>query len=199
MDKHAFMRACREGGTAIEDALRALDRAFFGMLYRDALRALHDAAAAREVVQETFIQAGKQCAVLPADSELAPWIRAILRRHILDRLRRAERGAVMEDSTTEEMQRRVAELSRDNVPTPVDEPRAWQLAQSFQRCWNRLEHDWPVHAAMIRWIAEDRLTQEQIAALLDRPAGATREFVSECRKRARVYFAEWYSLAFETE
>jgi hypothetical protein len=40
LDKEAFIRACREGGTAIEEALRELDRTFFTILYRDGLRTL---------------------------------------------------------------------------------------------------------------------------------------------------------------
>jgi hypothetical protein len=39
------------------------------------------------------------------------------------------------------------------------------------------------------------LNNEQIAAILGRTPGATREFVSQCRKKARVYLAEWYALA----
>jgi len=40
------------------------------------------------------------------------------------------------------------------------------------------------------------LTREEIAALLERTPGATREFISQCRKRARTYLAEWHALAF---
>jgi hypothetical protein len=46
---------------------------------------------------------------------------------------------------------------------------------------------------------EDGLTTEDIAHLLDRTPGATREFVSQCRKRARLYLADWYVLAHELD
>ena len=49
---------------------------------------------------------------------------------------------------------------------------------------------------MIAWIVEDGLTHEEIGELLGRTPGATREFISQCRKRARAHFAEWYELAF---
>ena len=49
---------------------------------------------------------------------------------------------------------------------------------------------------MIAWIGEDGLDNEAIAQLLGRTPGATREFISQCRKKARVYLAEWYQLAF---
>jgi len=38
-------------------------------------------------------------------------------------------------------------------------------------------------AGVISWIAEDGMTHEQIASLLGRTPGATREFISQCRKR----------------
>ena len=51
----------------------------------------------------------------------------------------------------------------------------------------------------MKWIVEDGLDHEQIAELLDRTSGATREFISQCRKRARVHLAQWYELAFGTD
>ena len=48
------------------------------------------------------------------------------------------------------------------------------------------------------WIVEDGLDHAQIGELLGRTPGATREFISQCRKRARLHLAEWYELAFGT-
>jgi RNA polymerase sigma-70 factor (ECF subfamily) len=56
----------------------------------------------------------------------------------------------------------------------------------------------PVHANVMVWVVEDGLRNEDIAELLGRTPGATREFVSQCRKRARLYLAEWYALARDT-
>src|SRR5262245_26025465 len=91
------MRACREGGPAIEGALRDLDRSYYAVLYRDGLRAMRDPADARDVVQDTFIKVWRRCATFHGDSELLPWIRSILRHAILDRLRAPEREVPMED------------------------------------------------------------------------------------------------------
>ena len=40
---------------------------------------------------------------------------------------------------------------------------------------------------------------EEIGELLGRTPGATREFISQCRKRARLHLIEWYELAFGGE
>jgi RNA polymerase sigma-70 factor (ECF subfamily) len=201
LDKNAFMRACREGGAAIEQALRTLDRTFYAPLFNDCLRVLHDAEEARDLVQETFIKVWRRCASFRGQSELLAWIKSILRNGALDRLRRAPREVPLEadDALSEEAERRIAELSAAHVPTPDDEARRRQLAECFARCWYRFESAAPEHAAVMTWIVEDGLSNEEISELLGRTPGATREFISQCRKRARRHFAEWYELAFEVK
>ncbi len=201
MDKDLFMRACREGGRSIEHALFALDRAFFSVLYRECVRSIRDRDAARDLVQDTFIKVWRRCATFHGESELLPWIRAIQRRAILDWLRRPRREIPMDTvggELTAEVAQRIADLSAQNIATPIDAQRRHELQRSFQRCWQRFESAAPAHAAVMTWIVEDGLTNEQIGELLGRTPGATREFVSQCRKRARRHFAEWYELAFGT-
>jgi RNA polymerase sigma-70 factor (ECF subfamily) len=195
------MRACREGGDAIEQALRALDRSFYAPLFGDCLRVLRDAEAARDLIQETFIKVWRRCASFRGQSELLPWIRSILRNGALDRLRRAPQEVPLEadDGVSTETEQRIAELSARNVPTPADEALRRQLAECFARCWDRFERAAPEHAAVMSWIVEDGLSNEEISQLLGRTPGATREFISQCRKRARRHFAEWYELAFRAE
>jgi RNA polymerase sigma-70 factor (ECF subfamily) len=198
LEKAMFMNACREGGRQIEGALRSLDRAYFGLLHRDCLRAVHDSDAARDLVQETFIKVWQRCATFRGESELLPWIRSICRHLILDRLRQPQREVPLDLETgmTPETQARVQELSMEQVPVAEDAVKQHQLAACFERCWDKFLKSSPEHALVIAWIAEDNLTHEQIAALLGRSPGATREFISQCRKRARLYLADWYALAF---
>jgi RNA polymerase sigma factor (sigma-70 family) len=198
VEKHAFMRACCEGGEAIEEALRSLDRSYHAGLYRECRRSIRDAAAARDIVQETFIKVWQRCATFKGDSELLPWIRSILRHGILDRLRRLEREVPIEkeDEWAGGSAAASIEFSARAVMTPEDEEHRRRLRECFARCWAAFENEWPAHAAVMAWIAEDGLSHEEIAALLGRTPGATREFISQCRKRARIHLAEWHELAF---
>jgi RNA polymerase sigma-70 factor, ECF subfamily len=194
------MRACREGGAAIERALQLLDRSYFAVLFRESLRGLNDPESARDLVQDTFIKVWLRCATFQGDSELLPWIKAILRHGLLDRLRKST-GEVPFDLPEDqdgEAQQRIAELSEERIPRPDSAAARAQLDDCFQRCWRRFEAASPAHAQVMTWIVEDGLTHEQIGELLGRTPGATREFVSQCRKRARLHLAEWYELAFGT-
>jgi len=194
------MRACREGGVGIERALRLLDRSYYDPLFRESVRGLRDAELARDLVQDTFIKVWMRCATFKGESELLPWIRSILRHGLLDRLRRPDREILLdsEHEQSDEMQRQIAELSAQSVPQPEDETRRAELDACFRRCWQRFESAAPAHALIIAWIVEDGLTHQEIAEMLGRTPGATREFISQCRKRARVHLSEWYELAFGT-
>ena len=192
------MRACREGGAAIEGALRQLDRTYFGALFRESLRGLGDREAARDLVQDTFIKVWLRCATFQGDSELLPWIRSILRNGLLDRLRKTADEVALDTVQDQpgETQLRIAELSEESIPQPDSEAARVQLDACFQRCWQRFEAASPSHALVMTWIVEDGLTHDEIGELLGRTPGATREFISQCRKRARLHLAEWYQLAF---
>ncbi len=192
------MSACREGGDAIEQALRALDRSFFAVLYRDCLRSLRDDDSARDLVQETFIKVWQRCASFRGDSELLPWIRSILRHAILDHVRRPEREIASD--LEEELSRLPSDPGRaaPEPASPLDAMRRRELGECFSRCWKEFQTAAPAHAAVMSWIVEDGMSNDQISALLGRSPGATREFISQCRKRARIHMAEWYALAFGT-
>ncbi len=196
LDKEAFIRACREGGAGIEAALRELDRAFFATLYRDGLRTLRDPDIARDMVQDTFIKVWRRCATFRGDSELLPWIRSILRNGTIEHLRRAAHQVPLEDheGVTAEAGLRLAELSVERCATPEQLAQQREYAAVFRRCWQRFQQEDPLHAGVMVWIVEDGLSSEDIAHLLERSPGATREFISQCRKRARVYLADWYAL-----
>jgi RNA polymerase sigma-70 factor (ECF subfamily) len=198
VEKQAFMRACREGGEAIEEALRALDRSFFALLHRDCVRVIRDPEAARDLVQETLIKVWQRCATFQGDSELLPWVRSILRNATLDRLRKPAPDLPLEgeERVSAGLERRLAALSSPGPASPEDEAHRRQLDECFRRCWKRFESAAPSHAAVMTWIVEDGLSNEEISALLGRTPGATREFVSQCRKRARLHLSEWYALAF---
>src|SRR5262245_21198366 len=176
------MRACREGGGAIEGALRTLDRSFHAMLHRECLRSVRDADLARDLVQETFIKVWQRCASFRGDSELLPWIRAILRHAILDRLRQPARELPMEAEgpMSAALEQRMIVLGEERLPPPDDALRRRQLEECFARCWKRFESAAPAHAAVMAWIVEDGLRNEEISELLGRSPGATREFVSQC-------------------
>jgi RNA polymerase sigma factor (sigma-70 family) len=198
LDRDAFMQACRDGGRALATALRLLDHHYFGPLYRESFRVLRDGDAAMDVVQETFIKVWQRCRTYRGDAEVLPWMRGILRYAILDRLRRRGRENPLASERLVELDGVGTGVVAD-TPGPEESARRAELEAVFERCWRRFEGASPTHAAVLSWVVEDGLSHEEIAALLERTPGATREFISQCRKRARLHLAEWYALALPPE
>lgn len=197
MDKNVFMLACREGGARIEVALRALDAEFATILHRECRVVVRDAYRADDLVQETLIKVWQRCATYRGDAELLGWIRSILRHAIIDFFRAARPEEPLEDEEgemTQTVAARVSELSIGSRSRPDDLVARDQGEACYRRCFARFEADFPLHATVMRWIAEDGLSNREIEDLIQRSPGATREFISQCRKKARRYFEEWYSL-----
>jgi RNA polymerase sigma factor (sigma-70 family) len=201
MDKAAFMHACREGGHAVESALRTLYRDYAAALRREGWLALRDVDSAHDLIQETLLRAWQHCAGFRGDSELFPWLRQMLRHLAIDRLRR-QRPERSIDTVAPTADPELEAALREHRGSAFDEPeRAMgerQLEAAYRRCAERFAADEPQAAEVIRWIAEDDLGAAEIAVLLRRSPGATREFISQCRKKARRYFQEWYVLAAGT-
>ncbi|MGQ3095148.1 MAG: RNA polymerase sigma factor [Roseateles sp.] len=195
MEKIDFMRACREGGDALAAALRHMLNDYGGALRREAWRCLGEAEAAADLVQQTLIKAWQACASFRGESEIYPWLKTILRRGALDLLKERPTEPLQEadGSPRAEVERALQQLQPPPAPEALLARR--QHADCWQRCAERFEREQPQAAAVLRWVVDDGLGATEIAELLGRSPGATREFISQCRKKARHYFADWYQLA----
>lgn len=198
MDKHSFIQACRQGGNALESVLRRLYRDYGRALMREATVSLGDAEAGSDLVQDTLIKVWLRCSQFRGDSELFPWIKRILRHAVIDRLRARAPESPLTDpdgEPTAEVEQALRAAAGAAAATPEQSVAADELERVYRACLARFAADHPLPATVIRWVAEDDLTHAEIAALLGRAPGATREYISQCRKKARIYFAEWYLLA----
>lgn len=192
----SFRQACREGGYSIERWLRTFDAHFGRMLYAEAAHVLHDWHRAEDIVQDAMIKVWQRCDSFRGEGHPVAWVRQIVRRTLLDALRAAppEEPLQQEDGTlTSNAATAVAALS-ERIPRPED-LRDKRMAQAaYQQGWARFAQAHPEHAAVLRWVVEDGMELTDLAALLGRTSGATREYVSQCRKKARPFLEEWRSL-----
>jgi len=201
LSAHAFTQACREGGRQIETWLRVVDREHGARFYREAAAALRSWQAAEDVVQEAMVKVWQRCATFRGPGEPIAWIHQIVRHTLLDALRKHKAQApheeALEDESgqfTGEVQQAVQGLSAALVSTPEAALAEHQVELVFRQCFEQFAAAHPEHATVLRWVVEDGLDNAAIEVLLDRSPGATREFISQCRKKARPYFAAWYGL-----
>ena len=193
------MRACRDGGTSMAGAMRAVLCDYGGALQHEAQACLGPAEEARDLVQTVLIKAWQRCAGFRGESELYPWLKSMLRHAAIDLLRRRRPEQALDDANgvlLPEVERALDTLTAN--PTPEDRALNAEREACFQACAARFAAEQPEAAQVVRWIAEDGLTPAEIAPLLGRKPAATREYISQCRKKARHYFGEWHALVAAT-
>lgn len=193
----SFTRACREGGVLIENWLRVFDRQHGAALYREAAHALRSWHAGQDVVQDAMVKVWLRCATFRGSSDPLAWVRQIVRNAIVDAVRARHPEQPLHDEAgelTPAVQDAVARLSAEAVPAPEQALQERQVEQIFRACFERFRAAHAEHALVLGWVVEDGLDNAAVAALLDRTPGATREFISQCRRKARPYFAPWYAL-----
>ena len=192
-----FVRACRERGRLIETWLRVFDREHAAALYREAAAALRDWHAAEDVMQDALIKAWQRCASYRGEGHPVGWVRQIVRHAVLDALRsRRPEQPLFDDAgdLAPEAEQAVLQASREQADAPSQQLHEHQVEQVFRRCFDRFATAHPEHATALRWVVEDGLDNHELERLLGRSPGATREFISQCRKKARPFFADWYAL-----
>ncbi len=200
MDKAHFIAACRRGGQPMAEALRQLQRDYGRPLLAEARAVLGEWAAAQDLLQDTLIKAWQRCAQYRGDAELYPWLKSVLRHGALDQLRRRQDERPLSDPQGRIAAEVEQALQRERAnPGPEQQSQARQLESVYRDCQARFQREQPAAASVVRWIAEDGLTPEELSRLLQRSPGATREYLSQCRKKARVYFREWYLLATQAD
>jgi len=197
----SFVRACREGGRLIERWLRVFDREHGAALYREAAWSLRDWHAAEDVVQEALVKVWLRCALFREPGDPLAWVRQIVRNALIDALRARRPEQPLHDDEgelTPQAMQAVDRLSRESSSRPDMHLQDRQLERVFRDCFDRFHAAHPDHATVLRWVVEEGLEQIDVAALLDRSPGATREYISQCRKKARPFFAPWYALVGST-
>lgn len=193
----SFISACQQGGKKIEIRLRSFDRQYGASLYREAAVALGSWHLAQDVVQDGMVKVWQRCATFRGPAHPIAWIRTIVRNTLLDHLDRRKPETPLYDEEGDiapEAAAAVARLSAEQVATPEHTLQSGELEQVYRRCFESFQTDCPKHAQVLRWVVEEGLSNSEIEELLGRTPGATREFISQCRKRARPYFAPWYAL-----
>lgn len=195
----SFAQACRDGGRHIEHWLRVVDREHGARFYRDAATALRSWQAAEDVVQDAMVKVWLRCATFHGSGDPLAWIHQIVRNTLLDALRQRrptqELSTLSDDVAPPALQAELAEISRQQGVTPERQLSEQQREATFRACFDAFAKAHPEQAMVLRWVVEDGLDNTEIQALLGRTPGATREFISQCRKKARPYFAAWYELA----
>jgi len=131
---------------------------------------------AEDVVQETFVNIFKGCNTFRGDCHFSAWLWKVARNTALGYLRKESKSKnVFAD----------VEHAEDHYESPT------QHFESLEDCthfaFKEFEQFEPERAETVRLTAIEGWSMEEIAEYNDRNLGATREYVSQCRKRFKRF------------
>ncbi len=135
-----------------------------------------DHASAEDAVQEAFIRLLGRADSFTPQGQGRAWIWKVARSAWLDVQKKSQREA-----------RWLEQHHRDDDDVAPDVASQSHYQDCVQGQLQRFSQAWPEGGQAIEWAAVDGLKTAQIAELLGRSAGATREFLSQTRKRLREY------------
>ncbi|MEE8523025.1 MAG: sigma-70 family RNA polymerase sigma factor [Thermoanaerobaculia bacterium] len=146
-----------------ESAFSRLHQRLGRPLFSTAVRMLHDAEDAAEVLQETFLYAWSRAdSYDPSRAAVSTWLALILRSRCIDRLRRREYQRKMRSSIEQE--------KPENQCDPAGFDRL--LNQQRRRCLNQAMEQLPAAQKQVLELAYYRgLTQREIADKVGVPLG----------------------------
>src|SRR3954468_14933134 len=162
------------------DAIRALYRAYGGLVFSVASRVLGDRTLAEEATQQTFVQAWQGAATFDPSRPLGPWLATIARRVAIDLHRREARRAHsdLDDGA----------LELTGVLTVPDAAASAYDAWEVRRAVGDLPPD---EREVVRLQHLDGLTQNEIAAKLDIPVGTVKSRSARAYGRLATALADY--------
>jgi RNA polymerase sigma-70 factor (ECF subfamily) len=113
---------------------------------------------AEELVQDVFVNVVRHCGDFRGDTRIDAWMWAIVRNGLIDYVR------------------------RQRPEQSVDE-----LADCVRGAFAAFGETFRDRAAVLSLVAFDGWTIDDVAAMLKRTPGATREYLSQCRKKLKAF------------
>ena len=166
--------------TALRDqeAFAELYRATAPHLYAVALRILREAAAAEEVLQESFVNVWHHAAsYIAAKSQPLTWLTSIVRNRCLDQLRRREVDTVTMDDEEEGV------TIAAQGPTPLEMLLTGADALAVRHCFEGLD---PTQKQAIALAFFQGLSHSELAHHLRQPLGTVKSWVRRGLERLRT-------------
>lgn len=143
------------------------------------------AADAEEVVQDAFVKMVRNASSFRGDAKVSTWLHQITRNLCIDRLRQNrpelqlddEAWAVIEDQCVAQPEQ--TEFASHGV--------RHNLHECFDRAFETFRRQHPAAAQAISGVVHMGWGISELAQALDRTEGATREYLSQCRKKLKAF------------
>jgi RNA polymerase sigma-70 factor (ECF subfamily) len=182
--EHQLIQGLIARGPAAQAAMQLIFNAYRPRLLAWCRSFGLEAADAEDVTQEAFQRLYVNAATFRGDAKISTWLYKVARNLTMDHMRRHRPEVNLDEDVWER------ELSQ--LPAP-DTHFACGLApeEALQQCYDagfaKFAQDFPQCATVVRLAAHEGWGTAEIAEHLGRQLGATRQYLSQCKKKLRPY------------
>lgn len=157
-------------------------------LYGFAMALTHDQTEAEDLVQETYLRATRAFGRLLPDSNLKSWLFAILRNIHLNQIRHNHSGPQFVELDAEE------ESRGEWLATNADNPHSVFVRNAERREVRTAIERLPQHYREVIVLRDiEGFSYQQIAGILQCPAGTVMSRLGRAREQLRVLLSQWHS------
>jgi RNA polymerase sigma-70 factor (ECF subfamily) len=183
------------GGRDAERALEALFRKYRRPLLGFLVQRRVDEGTAEELVQEVFIRVVRGAAGFRGEAKVSSWLFQIARNLHLDSARKANLEDTVDEDAWMAIESSVA--VRPDAQSPAAAREA--LHDCFERGYGAFSQAYPEASEVLHKVVHLNWSTREVAAFLERNEGATREYLSQCRKKLKRFLLPCQHLLADAE
>jgi RNA polymerase sigma-70 factor (ECF subfamily) len=178
-----WLQVVATGGREAERALEALFRKYRRPLIGFLMQRRVDQALAEDLVQEVFVRVVRSAAGFRQEAKVSSWLFQIARNLHLDHLRKANLEDTVDEDDWMAIEHAVALPPACEAPAFTREA----LHECFERGYGAFAQAYPEPAAVLQKVVQMDWSTREVSHFLQRTEGATREYLSQCRKKLKRF------------
>jgi len=180
---HVWLQVVAAGGRDAERALEALFRKYRRPLVAFLAQRRLDEGTAEDLVQEVFVRVVRAAASFRGEAKVSSWLFQIARNLHLDHLRKANVEDTVDEDAWQAIEHSVALAPACDAPASAQEA----LQECFDRGYGAFAQAYPEPAEVLQKVVQLDWSTREVAQFLQRTEGATREYLSQCRKKLKRF------------
>jgi len=134
-----------------------------------------------DLLQETFIKVYRAASQFQGQAKASTWLWSIARNCLLDHVRARQPAESLDEMMAD------GEFEPESASGPACEAERLGMRDCIERGFDAFGEQHPERAEVMRLVVFEEWSMHDIAAFLARTPAATREYISQCRKRLRQF------------
>lgn len=153
-------------------------------------------ADVEEVVQDTFIKLIRHASTFRGEAKVSTWLHQIARNLCIDRLRQTRPEIIVDEEVWATFESNCA--ADDGADSFAEHGTRHNLQECFDQAFANFQSQHPAAAQALSGVVHLGWGIKELAQALGRTDGATREYLSQCRKKIKAFVEPCHELLGET-